>query len=397
MIDRYEHDAIAGIWSRKQTLHRWFQILQAWGRAIDHPIVSGKLRGDRLVRLCDEVEAVTNHDVAAFIDVVCGHCGGVASQYAAWGLTSSDIVDTSNSMAIRDSMAVITSLVEALKDALRDIAREHARTICIGRTHGQEADLTTYGFKMATFYYDLVLSGPSPSPTFWFGMLSGPVGMHTLAPGNAEKMALAELSLLPHPITSQAVSRVAYSAVAKDLSLLSEVLAKWSVNLRLLLRGRLADLTLMKGVQEKGSSSMPHKTNPVALEKVTGLHRLVEGYARAISDGVQLWDERDMSHSCVERVAFPDLFHCIAQQLTTLLNALPKIKVHVLRMQTHAAACPDSHVAAHRMIDDGQPRAQAYEAARKAPEWTYTSQGVAMWMRAHGDRIERQIERVLTL
>ena len=413
MIDRYKNATLTQIWSEEAKLLRWLDIVTVWAKERGDNQVYADLKTHRKTldaflfrEEVEREEVATNHDVAAFIDVVARRLGAPTDLLLAYGLTSSDLVDTGMMIACRDSLELTHRNLIEFMDKISAMARTHAATICVGRTHGQPADLTTFGHKMATFYYDLTFVRDSMKRHMrgigMLGMLSGPVGSHTYAPESVAKRALADLNVTPIPIASQVISRVPVAMLVQDLALLSGVLSKWAINFRLLMQAEIGELILSKGSAEKGSSSMPHKTNPAGLEKITGLHRLVEGYSRAVSDGIQLWGERDISHSSVERIAIPDAFHAVANQLRTFHNTLDNLKVNTLRMQGEAEECPNSHWMIHELIDtaqmaqrSGRTRAGYYEKARNVER--YGSVGIQEWWVNVGDIMTHRINVVTTL
>jgi adenylosuccinate lyase len=282
-----------------------------------------------------EIERTTNHDVAAFVMDVSERVGP-AGRWVHHGLTSSDVLDTGLALALRESGELLLREQAALTRTLRDRALQHRDTLTVGRTHGVHAEPTTFGFKLAGHAFESRRNeerlGAAVRGTL-VGKLSGAVGTGaTLEPG-MEAAVLAGLGLEAEPAATQVVARDRHAALVAEMAVAASSLERLAVELRHLQRTELREAEEAFTPGQKGSSAMPHKRNPITAERISGLSRLVRGYAVAILEDVALWHERDISHSSVERVALPDAHLVLDYMLATTRALVEGLVVHPDRMR----------------------------------------------------------------
>jgi len=377
LIRRYTLPEMAEIWSEKTKLARWLEVELA---VVDALAETGGVPADAAARIrrnarfsVDEVKAreeVTRHDTLSFVECVCESLGE-DSRYFHRGLTSSDVVDTALALQIRDATDLVLAELAGLREAVRAQARRHCATLMIGRTHGIHAEPITFGLKLAVWYRELGRAAgriERARDEVLVGKISGPVGTYSHLPPAVEEKALGALGLKPERPATQIVQRDRHAAYLASLALAAASLEKMSVELRHLQRTEVDEAKEPFGAGQKGSSSMPHKRNPVMLEQVSGLARLVRSYALAAVENVALWHERDISQSSVERVIFPDgttLLHYMANRMRHILE---NMEVDVARMRSNVDLTRGLIYSQRLMlalVDAGWERTRAYDKSRR--------------------------------
>jgi len=315
MIDRYARTVMKNIWSAENRFKTWLEIelracealceLGVIPRAALHAIQE-KARFD--VRRIDEIEKITHHDVIAFTTCV-GEYVGEEARYIHWGLTSSDILDTSFSMLLKESAEVLLADINELLGVLRDKAHAHKDTIMIGRSHGMHAEPITFGLKLALWFDEMQRHRArldQARARVAVGKVSGAVGTFAHIPPFVESYVCEKCGLRPAPVSSQIISRDIYAEFFSVLAQIGCSIEKFAVEIRHLQRTEVAEVSEYFAAGQKGSSAMPHKKNPILSENVAGLARVLRGNAQAALESVALWHERDISHSSVERIIGPD-------------------------------------------------------------------------------------------
>lgn len=336
MIDRYAPKDMRELWSDRNRLRLWMQVELAvcQARSAQGQITPGELTlllqatPPTLERVA-ELEAEQGHDLAAFVTAVQEQLGDEGAHFHL-GMTSQDIVDTALALQLRDASQIILRDLDQLLDRLGQLARRHRLTPMVGRTHGMHAEPLTFGFVLANHFDELRRARErfrSAATEVQVGKLSGAVGTHSTVSPEVEVRALAELDLEPAPITTQVVARDRHAAYLCALALVGAVCERFATTLRHLQRTEVAEVREPFAKSQKGSSAMPHKRNPIRLEQVSGLSRLLRGWAVAGLEDVALWHERDISHSSVERVALPDATMASAHILRTLAQVLEGLEV----------------------------------------------------------------------
>lgn len=315
MIERYTLPEMGGIWSEQNKFEKWleFEILACEALAEIGEIPRAAV--DRIrekaafeIERVNEIEKTTNHDVIAFLTNVAEHIGN-DSRYVHLGLTSSDLLDTTLSCQIKEAGGLLLSRINDLRAALKKRALEHKRTIMMGRTHGVHAEPTTFGLKLLGWYDELGRRRKTLARAVTVaahGKVSGAVGTYAHLDPRVESYVLEKLGLGIEPVSTQIVQRDRHAEFACALALVAASLEKMATEIRNLQRTDVLEVEESFAKGQKGSSAMPHKRNPIMCERVSGLARLVRGYALAAQENVTLWHERDISHSSVERVILPD-------------------------------------------------------------------------------------------
>jgi adenylosuccinate lyase len=311
MIARYTRRELGEIWSDHARFEAMRQVEVAACEEIDGP--SGAeleaIRGASFtVEAINERERVTDHDVAAFVDVLAGSAGP-AGRWIHYGLTSSDVLDTGLALQLRAVGEIVLPDARALVEALATQARAHVDTLCVGRTHGIHAEPTTFGIKLAGFAFEAHRNLERLERAFaqaTVGALSGAVGTYSATSPEFEERVLARLGLEREPVSTQVIARDRHAELLQAIALAGAGLERFALELRHLARTEVSEAREPFGQGQKGSSAMPHKRNPIKSEQVTGLARVLRGNAQAAVENVALWHERDISHSSVERVILPD-------------------------------------------------------------------------------------------
>lgn len=314
-----------------------------------------------------EIERTTKHDVIAFVSNMAENVGD-NGKYIHFGLTSSDVLDTALSLQISEGLDVLLSDVTILRKTLATLSRKHKSTICAGRTHGIFAEITTFGFKLAGFLFELdrnISRLKSAQQRIRICKLSGAVGTSSAMPLDFEKKVASRLQLQVEDFATQVVPRDRHAEVINALAFLAAGYERLAVELRHLQRSEVSEAIEGFTKGQKGSSAMPHKKNPISAENITGLARLMRGYAQASMENIALWHERDISHSSVERVVFPDSFQ-LAHYLTKRLNDLLKgLYVNEEKMfentQLLGGVLYSSHLLLHLVQNHDMSREKAYE------------------------------------
>jgi adenylosuccinate lyase len=328
------------------------------------------------VRAITEREAVTNHDVAAFVDVAQDRIGGAEAAWLHHGLTSSDVVDTAWCAMLRDAAELIDSALGALLDVLVREARDHRATVMVGRTHGIHAEPTTFGAKVALWALQVDRDRrrmKAARYTIAVCKLSGAVGTYSNIDPRVEDEVAKALGLRAVPAT-QVISRDRHAEFLAACASIASTIEMIAVELRHLQRTEVAEVREGFAVGQKGSSAMPHKRNPISAETLSGLARVVRGNLQAGLQNVALWHERDISHSSVERIILPDtaqLTYYMTKRLTRLV-ANWEVDAEQMRTNlelTHGAVFSQSVLLA--LVEAGLGRDAAYRLVQDASRRAY--------------------------
>jgi adenylosuccinate lyase len=373
VIDRYAPKELRALWSDGTRLQLWLEVELAVcaARATLGEIPPAQMEALRRasppsVERVAQIESESGHDLAAFVSAVQEQLGEEGSQIHL-GMTSQDVVDTALALQLRRASGLIQVDLQMLLWRVGTLAQRHQETPMAGRTHGMHAEPVTFGFVLANHYDELQRSGKrfeAAVAEVEVGKLSGTVGTHATLSPEVEVLALSELGLKPAPITTQVVARDRHAAYLCSLAVLGAVCERLATTLRHLQRTEVGEVREPFGERQKGSSAMPHKRNPVRLEQVSGLCRLLRGWAVAGLEDVALWHERDISHSSVERVALPDATMAMAHILRTLSQVLGGLHVDELAMRSNLerrGQISQSQQLLLALIRVGQPREKAYQ------------------------------------
>lgn len=317
------------------------------------------------VKRIAEIERETKHDVIAFVSNLAENVGP-QGKFIHYGLTSSDVLDTAFSLQVREAGLVLMKSVAGLEKSLKSLANKHAETLCAGRTHGMFAEPTTFGFKMAGFLAELQRNKrrlKSALDNMMICKLSGAVGTYSSQAPKIEALVAKRLKLKIETIATQVIPRDRHAEMLNALALLGTGLERLAVELRHLQRSDVAEVTEGFTKGQKGSSAMPHKKNPISAENITGLSRLLRGYAIAGLENVVLWHERDISHSSVERVVFPDAFIVADYACHRMMILLDGLDVNKKRMLDNVESSQGQIFSSHvllALIQKGMSREDAY-------------------------------------
>ena len=342
VIERYSRPEMRAIWSDDGRYRRWLDVEIAVSRvlaergevppeAVDEIETRAAFDAGRIA----EIEAEVRHDVIAFLTNV-AESVGPAARWLHYGMTSSDVLDTALALQIRDAGQLVRAGVVRLGEVLRRRAHEFRHTPCIGRTHGVHAEPTTFGLKLLVFQQEMrrhLARLDRALAEAAVGKVSGAVGTFAHLPPAVEEAACARLGIGFEPAATQIVQRDRHAALQCVLAQIASSLEKIAVELRHLARTEVREVEEEFGAGQKGSSAMPHKRNPWRLENVTGLSRVMRGYAVAALENQALWHERDISNSSVERVIFPDAFATLDFMLQRLAGLVESLVVRPERMR----------------------------------------------------------------
>jgi adenylosuccinate lyase len=341
LITRYSREEMASIWSPENRFQKWLdiEILACEARAarVEMPEESLKNIKEKAgfdIERIDEIEKTTKHDVIAFLTCVSERVGE-DSRYIHMGLTSSDILDTSLAVLLKEASEILIEDINKLLAVLKKRAFEHKNTLMIGRSHGIHAEPITFGLKMALWYQEMERNRDRMNrakDVISYGKISGAVGTFPFVDPSVEEYICFKLGLKPAPISTQIVQRDRHAEYFSTLAIIASSIDKFAQEIRLLQRTEVREVEEFFSPGQKGSSAMPHKRNPVLSENLSGLARLMRSYAAASLDNVGLWHERDISHSSVERVIAPDATVLLDFMLNRFAGLLDKLLVYPERM-----------------------------------------------------------------
>lgn len=342
MIDRYSLPAMRALWTAEHKYATWLnvELLACDAMAAEGLIPAEAVRIMRAkarvdVARIDELERTTQHDVLAFVNAV-AETIGPEGRYLHEGLTSSDVLDTALAVVLKEATAILRADLEQLHAVLRDLAHRHRDTVMIGRSHGVHGEPITFGVKMVIWYDEVSRHRrrlDQAEAEISVGKLSGSMGTFAHLPPSIEARVCAALGLTPDPVSNQIVQRDRHAAYLSALALIAASIDKFAIEIRHLQRTEVLEAEEYFAAGQKGSSSMPHKRNPVGSENVSGLARVVKAHAHAALENVALWHERDISHSSVERLILPDTTVLLDYMLQRFSSLLERLQVYPDRMK----------------------------------------------------------------
>src|SRR5512133_2632843 len=336
---------MAKIWSDESRLAYWFDVelaaLDAWAEVGALPAADvAEIRAHAVAPSPErvaEIERVTDHDVAAFVDAGSEQLGP-AGRWVHYGLTSSDVVDTALSLQIREAGRLIVNGIEAALASVVAQAERHRHTICIGRSHGIHAEPTTFGWKLAGWAFELDRARTRLQralETNRIGQLSGTVGTYAQLEPEVERIACERLGLEPDPLSTQVIARDRHAELLTALALVATSLERFAMEIRHLARTEVREVEEPFAQGMKGSSAMPHKRNPKVAERISGLARIVRAAAGVGLENMPLWHERDISQSSAERVVLPDAFLAVDYMLDRFAWLVEGLIVDAKRMRSN--------------------------------------------------------------
>ncbi|NLT67362.1 MAG: adenylosuccinate lyase [Acidobacteria bacterium] len=346
MIDRYTPEDFAAIWSEENMFRTWLQVeletcrvLTERGWIPKESMENIEAKAAFSVERIKEIEKVTHHDLIAFTTSVAEFLGP-DSRYIHWGLTSTDVIDTARGLQLKQASEKIIAAIDELRRVLRERAQEHRMTLMMGRTHGVHAEVTTFGLKLAVWYDEMRRNRERmvrASETVSVGKLSGAVGTFAHLAPDVEAEVCRRLGLKAAPVSTQTLQRDRHAEYLSTIAIIGSSLDKYATEIRHLQRTEVREAEEPFATGQKGSSAMPHKRNPVKCEQISGLSRLLRGYAVTAMENVALWHERDISHSSAERVILPDATSVLCYMLRAMTRIISGLVVHPERMLKNIA------------------------------------------------------------
>jgi adenylosuccinate lyase len=381
VIERYTRPEMGAVWSERRKLETWLQVelavvdvLAEQGVVPEEDAAAIRDRASFTVEAVKERERVTDHDVAAFVDVVAGSVGE-AGRWVHHGLTSSDVLDTALALQLSQAGMILVGGAADYKAALIGRAREHVDTLCVGRTHGVHAEPTTFGVKLAGFAFEAhrnLLRLERAAEAVSVGALSGAVGTYSANGPEVEEAVLRRLGLARESVSTQVVPRDRHGELLTAIALAGAGLERFATEIRHLQRTEVREVEEpFRSGEQKGSSAMPHKRNPIVSERITGIARLLRGYAQTGLENIALWHERDISHSSVERVSLPDATILLDYAQHLAIRVVEGMTVHEGRMRenlkaTHGALFSQRALLA--LVEAGHSRDDAYRIVQEAAQ-----------------------------
>jgi adenylosuccinate lyase len=381
VIERYTRPEMGAVWSERRKLDAWLQVelavvdvLAEQGVVPEEDAATIRDRASFTVEAVKEREQVTDHDVAAFIDVV-AESVGEAGRWVHHGLTSSDVLDTALGLQLSQAGMILVGGAADYRAVLVRRARQHVDTLCVGRTHGVHAEPTTFGVKLAGFAFEAhrnLLRLERAAEAVSVGALSGAVGTYAANGPEVEEAVLRRLGLAREYVSTQVVPRDRHAELLSAIALAGAGLERFATEIRHLQRTEVREVEEpFRAGAQKGSSAMPHKRNPIVCERITGIARLLRGYAQTGLENVALWHERDISHSSVERVSLPDATILLDYAQHLAIRVVEGMTVHEERMRenlnaTHGALYSQRALLA--LVEAGRSRDDAYRVVQEAAQ-----------------------------
>ena len=377
MIPRYSREKMSAIWRPENRYQKWLDIeifaCEALARRGVVPKASLrkiKAKAGFDVARIDEIEKTTKHDIIAFLTSVTEKVGE-DGRFIHMGLTSSDILDTSLAILLKEAAEILIEDIDQLLDVLKKKAFAYKDTVMIGRSHGIHAEPITFGLKMALWHQEMQRNRDRmirAKETISYGKVSGAVGTFSFIHPAVEEYVCRKLGLKPAPVSSQIVQRDRHAEFFSTLAIIASSIDKYAQEIRLLQRTEVREAEEYFFPGQKGSSAMPHKRNPVLSENLSGLSRLMRAYAMAALEDIALWHERDISHSSVERIIGPDATILLDFMLSRFTGMIDQLVVYPDRMlenlnMTHGVIF--SQMVLLKLIEKGMSREAAYAVVQR--------------------------------
>jgi len=371
MIPKYSLPEMSHIWSEENKIDKWLAVeiaaCEGWAElgVIPREDMERIRKAGYDLKRIEEIMAVSHHDVISFLRSVAESLGD-ESRFVHLGLTSSDVIDTALSLQLLDAVALIQRDLATLESILSRQAVKYKDTVMIGRTHGIHAEPTTFGFKLAGWVAETrrnLHRLDEARDTVAVGKISGAVGTHANVPPEVEEHVCHKLGLKPVEVSTQIIQRDRHAYLMTTLAVIASSMEKMAVEIRALQRTDIGEAAEPFTEGQQGSSAMPHKRNPELGERVTGIARLVRGYALPALEDVALWHERDISQSSVERVILPDAFLALDYALQLLCDIMDRLEVFPERMKENLESTQGlvySGRVLTALIETGMKRQDAY-------------------------------------
>lgn len=377
MIDRYSRDEIKNIWSLQSKFSYYLNVEIAVCEAYAELGIFPKEDIEELknnakfdLKRIEEIEREVKHDVIAFLTSVNESLGDLA-KYMHVGMTSSDVIDTAFSLQIQDSGKIILNDLNTVINTLKILAEKHRDTLCIGRSHGVHAEIMTFGVKLCS-WIDILNrqrnNFRNALEQIRVGQVSGPVGTYSNIPPEVEELTCANLGLKPVKISTQIIARDYHAYFMQSLALIASVIEQFATEIRHLQRTEVLEVEEGFDQNQKGSSAMPHKKNPILSENLCGLARVVRANSMVALEDIPLWHERDISHSSAERIIFPDSLTLVDFMLARFNNILENLVVHkdnMLKNTDKFGGIVFSQKVLLKLIEKGLTREEAYRVVQR--------------------------------
>ena len=379
MIERYSNEKIAKIWSDEYRFKKMLDVELAVCKVLSEEGIIPKRDLNNIekkakfnVRRIKEIEKKTKHDVVSFVKDVASSCGK-SGKYIHLGLTSSDILDTALALQLKESSDILIDDLKVLIKTLKKKAKRYKNTLCIGRTHGMHAEPTTFGLKMALFFDEAgrnLKRLEDAKRNVSVGKISGSVGTFSHLGPSIQDKVMRILKLNSAPISTQIIQRDNHAQFVVTLALIGSSLEKIAKEIRSLQRTEISEVEEYFSKGQKGSSSMPHKRNPVRSERICGLARVLRGYAQDALENVALWHERDISHSSVERIILPDSTILLDYMLNEINEIIEHLVVYPENMRRNIEKTKglifSQRIMLYLIENKGLSRKQAYEIVQES-------------------------------
>ena len=379
MIDRYSREEIKKIWDLEQKFSYYLKVELAVCEAYCKLGIIPQTSLDEIKKKASfsleriaEVEREVKHDVIAFLTSVNESVGADNAKYIHLGLTSSDVIDTAFALQIADSSKIVLSDLDELISVVKEKAFKYKDTVCIGRSHGVHAEVMTFGFKLLNWLDALERAKNSfeyALDEIMVGQISGPVGTYSNVPPEVEEITCKELNLKPAKISTQIISRDRHAKFMAELALIASLIEQFATEIRHLQKTEVREVEEGFAVGQKGSSAMPHKKNPVLCENLCGLSRVIRSNMIAAFEDINLWHERDISHSSTERIIFPDSLILADFMLHRFTGVMKNLVIHEDNMlkdtKLYGGVIFSQKIMLKLVEEKGYTREEAYKLVQK--------------------------------
>ena len=377
MIDRYSREEMKKIWELDSKFSYYLKVeiavCEAYAKEGKFPkkdIEELKKKASFSIERIDEIEAEVRHDVIAFLTCVNESLGDLA-KYMHVGMTSSDVIDTAFALQIQDSGKIILKDLDETINSMKELAKKHKNTVCIGRSHGVHAEIMTFGVKVCSWIDILERQRDNfkhALEEIRVGQISGPVGTYSNISPKIEEITCKNLGLKPARISTQVIARDYHAYFMQSLALIASVIEQFATEIRHLQRTEVLEVEEGFGKNQKGSSAMPHKKNPVLSENLCGLARVVRANSIAAMENIPLWHERDISHSSAERIIFPDSLTLVDFMLSRFNGIVQNLVVHeknMLKNTEKFGGIVFSQKVLLELVEKGLTREEAYRIVQR--------------------------------
>ena len=377
MIDRYSREEMKKIWELDSKFSYYLKVeiavCEAYAKEGKFPkkdIEELKKKASFSIERIDEIEAEVRHDVIAFLTCVNESLGDLA-KYMHVGMTSSDVIDTAFALQIQDSGKIILKDLDETINSMKELAKKHKDTVCIGRSHGVHAEIMTFGVKVCSWIDILERQRDNfkhALEEIRVGQISGPVGTYSNISPKIEEITCKNLGLKPARISTQVIARDYHAYFMQSLALIASVIEQFATEIRHLQRTEVLEVEEGFGKNQKGSSAMPHKKNPVLSENLCGLARVVRANSIAAMENIPLWHERDISHSSAERIIFPDSLTLVDFMLSRFNGIVQNLVVHeknMLKNTEKFGGIVFSQKVLLELVEKGLTREEAYRIVQR--------------------------------